>query len=1438
MHMKKNLEKKKKGTYQGKGHMLAQVTQVVDSHPKGPGIPSEVLEGANALMAEHFEYPSDTMHIHVLSHIEEAVTKKREPSLHGEGGGICFEAHEPQVTHEMPHGAHGPHVTHEMPHGTHDPTLPQPVTSRSLGEDEWSEGGEASDECVSQASEGDMEGSDTPPDSFAGGWGEMRAFGGKWEGVPLQPGDGAQPSVLKQKVTPPSEEVKQARYRNILSNKACTPQDRRKAIHQRRRRAWKDAFRKEAYAVVEPLKRDIIEWAGQTPEVDVFAQKENAQFPEYWTPQDDAFSKDWGDGRFLWMNPPFSKLHQVVQKIIMDQARGIIVVPVWKQQQWFWALGEVAVDWWDIPQDTPIFKDNTGTVFPQRPGWTTRVILFDAYQGGLQGEEGEQPTHLPKKDFSVKEHRLRAMGGQHPLYSQVEKREVRGVVQGDAEDPRCSAYRQKLEHEFMDVFVLPKNVSETEGARGDGGIAHIHLKEGATPLKCPPMRVNGLREVEFKKLIDKFFDRGMLQRSSSPWAARAFIVPKPGGKWRLVIDYRYLNTHILDDGQPLPLTEDLLANQGKNSVWSIFDLEDGFHQMHLGESSRPLTAFTTPWGLFEWTVLPMGLKTAPSLYQRLVSSCLGKFTDQYGTTPYIDDVLHGTPDPHTEYDPREPDKEVSSECLEKHYHELREFFLLMRKYKLTIKPSKYQLFVRKVKFLGHILARGRRFADPEKTAMVKRWAPEDIKTPTHLKSFLGFTQFYAGYIKGYAHLTTPLTDALRGLELTKQQKKVKRPKLTAKEAKSLSAEARAKYNNHIFWTPHMKARFEELKEEFVRGVPLQLPNFKDTFYLECDSSDYAVGGTLSQADAQGNIRPVAFFSRKLQGTSEGGKKTGQRAWHIRCQETYAIIASLIKFQSWLLDARLEIICKTDHKSLEGWMEEKLDTMSGSIARRGRWHQFLSRYNIHVGYVKGEFNQVADICSRWAFPAYLAAPEVSIHGTQEAEDAWESTDVEEREWAARELEGNLGLYEVQARVARAHYKTPPSTSTPPSRGFRHPRGVKRGIRKMVANSHAQEWSSEAMHLMRVAMPDHPKLIHIRAQKSNPTKVPPTTQVLFQDWEGVYEADEGLQGIWAATLASQQHADLRVPGYVAHGGRLRHKGRIAVPKALHKQVIIAIHSYNHGGVDKTSELCLRTFDFHGLSQTNLTKLIKEVITPCEVCATTKPRVGARTDALEHYPIPEYPFSSLAIDFVDLPTVKVRGQVYDIILVIVCRLTGYILPIPCLKKGLDSEKVAELFLGRCVFFMGLPKEILSDNAPIINSAFLNALCKMSGIEKHNSVIYNHKTNGRAESAVKAVVHSLRKFLAQRGGNWYDSLPLATWAMNDLPGVIAPYSPHRLVFGRDPIGWGECPPIALGEGCESAVDFFNRVAHERAQVKQKLKAIHEKLSSTYNPPHKGAHV
>ena len=63
----------------------------------------------------------------------------------------------------------------------------------------------------------------------------------------------------------------------------------------------------------------------------------------------------------------------------------------------------------------------------------------------------------------------------------------------------------------------------------------------------------------------------MLKKSFSSQAAIAFCVPKPGGKWRLVIDHRYLNSQIVDEAFPLPVNEDLFFEQFKNAIGFIFD---------------------------------------------------------------------------------------------------------------------------------------------------------------------------------------------------------------------------------------------------------------------------------------------------------------------------------------------------------------------------------------------------------------------------------------------------------------------------------------------------------------------------------------------------------------------------------------------------------------------------------------------------------------------------------------------------------------------------------------------------------------------------------------------------------------------------------------------------------------------------------------------------
>ena len=69
---------------------------------------------------------------------------------------------------------------------------------------------------------------------------------------------------------------------------------------------------------------------------------------------------------------------------------------------------------------------------------------------------------------------------------------------------------------------------------------------------------------------------------------------------------------------------------------------------------------------------------------------------------------------------------------------------------------------------------------------------------------------------------------------------------------------------------------------------------------------------------------------------------------------------------------------------------------------------------------------------------------------------------------------------------------------------------------------------------------------------------------------------------------------------------------------------------------------------MARPQASKFVKQVITPCDLCATTKPRLGTSMDTLASYPILEYPFSKLALDFVDLPPTKVKDQVFDYIVV----------------------------------------------------------------------------------------------------------------------------------------------------------------------------------------------
>jgi hypothetical protein len=153
------------------------------------------------------------------------------------------------------------------------------------------------------------------------------------------------------------------------------------------------------------------------------------------------------------------------------------------------------------------------------------------------------------------------------------------------------------------------------------------------PYQCSPPRLQALREI-----VQDFLNKGVVKKSYSQYASPAFLVPKTQAGYRIVVDYRLLNKKVVFDAFPMPSLEHLFANfQGAN-VFSILDLNSSFYQIPLSAKSRKATAFCTPFGLFEFTKLPMGICVACQVLSRVIDYLFGDLTHKY-VYNFMDDLL-------------------------------------------------------------------------------------------------------------------------------------------------------------------------------------------------------------------------------------------------------------------------------------------------------------------------------------------------------------------------------------------------------------------------------------------------------------------------------------------------------------------------------------------------------------------------------------------------------------------------------------------------------------------------------------------------------------------------------------------------------------------------------------------------------------------------------
>jgi hypothetical protein len=301
------------------------------------------------------------------------------------------------------------------------------------------------------------------------------------------------------------------------------------------------------------------------------------------------------------------------------------------------------------------------------------------------------------------------------------------------------------EHYRVELQALLDSFPDVFSESPDGGGAAVDVPEHLIELlpgKKPPYRRNyrlsPLELETLRKQVTDFLARGLISPSTSPFGAPVLFVPKPDGSVRWCMNFTALNAITTPLRYPLNRVDDLLDSARGARVWGLVDLASGYHQIKIAEADMPKTAFSTPFGHFEWRVLPMGLCNAPATFQKAMNHV---FKDLPFVSTYLDDAR------------------ISSSSPEEHLVHVRAVLETLRRHKLKAKLSKCKFLQRTMKYLGHILSPEGISPDPDKVKTLLDW--EFPSTTKGLLRFLGLGNYFRKLSRTSRALRRLCTGSLR-----------------------------------------------------------------------------------------------------------------------------------------------------------------------------------------------------------------------------------------------------------------------------------------------------------------------------------------------------------------------------------------------------------------------------------------------------------------------------------------------------------------------------------------------------------------------------------------------------------------------------------------------------------------------------------------------------
>ena len=398
----------------------------------------------------------------------------------------------------------------------------------------------------------------------------------------------------------------------------------------------------------------------------------------------------------------------------------------------------------------------------------------------------------------------------------------------------------------------------------------VFVKQYTIPLKYQNFIDNETKRLE---------EAGLISRSLSNWSAPCMVVPKKQDpdnpcevQLRMVIDYRQLNKRIITSrapdrngkigkvisNYPISMIESLLARLEGCKYFSILDLRSSYHHIGLSEQSKPLTAFTTHSGKFQWNVLPFGIGIGVQTFSFVINKAIGHCSDFAAN--YLDDII------------------VFSRTTEDHMEHLERIFTALQTADLKVKVLKCEFFKKHVSYLGFLIGETGICCNRSMVEAINK-----IATPTSIEEvcqFNGICLYYQKFISHYSDISKCFND------MTKKG---------------------ATFN----WTKECNAAFKLLKEKLMEDPILISPQVDKDYVIHCNASKYSYSGILQQTrPGTEELVPVAYFSGNFDKT--------QVKWNITEKEAYAIYKSVKKFAFYITGAKTTVF--SDHKPLENFFE--------------------------------------------------------------------------------------------------------------------------------------------------------------------------------------------------------------------------------------------------------------------------------------------------------------------------------------------------------------------------------------------------------------------------------------------------------------------------------------------------------------------------------------